>query len=88
MCITNIKFFNEVKKPSPLSYCRAEFDRASLVHLFPHIARILVPEKNRVTRKSHYWDCTNDLTKGAFTNYVYKRRWVGSPEMSCFCQHL
>ena len=22
---------------------------------------------------------------GAFTNYVYKRRWVGSPEMSCQC---
>ena len=24
--------------------------------------------------------------EGADTNYDYKRMWVGSPEMSCFCQ--
>ena len=24
--------------------------------------------------------------KGAFTNYVYRKRWVGSPKISTFCQ--
>ena len=29
------------------------------------------------------------FNQGAFTNYkLYKRRWVGSPEISCICQRL
>ena len=33
---------------------------------FPLIVRILVPGKNRVTRESLQWDCTNDSTNAKF----------------------
>ena len=26
------------------------------------------------------------IAKGLFTNYIYKKRWVGSPKMSTFRQ--
>ena len=41
-----------------------------------------VSELEKILRKNDYYN------RWVFTNYVYKRRWVGSPETSCFCQRL
>ena len=32
--------------------------------------------------------CNHKNSKGAFTNYVDKKRWLGSPKMGPFCQRL